>query len=272
MVMEERNGRARVDGQAHAASAAVRVLVVEDNGETRRQTRDRLAAGGVVVVGDVATVGEALTMARECQPAVALLDIALDIGTEGGLGLIGPFVELRIRCIVCSNYELPVWAARAEKYGAAGYLVKGVDTEGDLAAIVKRVAAGGSCWPPRIVERIAALPKLSKREEAALDELRAGTPPKQINAGYSAIRSLKEKLGVPHFINLLPEALRLGYHSLPDPIQEANARRRKSASPEVADLACDDKRGKPGDSPQPERPARSQAKSGRARRSRRPRA
>jgi CheY-like chemotaxis protein len=61
---------------------ALRCLIVDDNAEFLRTARELLTRQGVSVVGGASSSSEALRLADELQPDVALVDI--ELGAESG--------------------------------------------------------------------------------------------------------------------------------------------------------------------------------------------
>jgi CheY-like chemotaxis protein len=61
---------------------ALRCLIVDDNAEFLRTARELLSRQGVNVVGGASSSSEALRLADELQPDVALVDI--ELGAESG--------------------------------------------------------------------------------------------------------------------------------------------------------------------------------------------
>ena len=143
-----------------AAGSAIRVLVVDDSTLVREGLRAVLGTHGktlrIEVVGDAATVAEAVNQTRRLKPDVVLLDIRLPDGS--GLDAcreikrIAPATRVLILTSVASD-ELIHQAVVA---GAQGYLMKEINPDGLVKAIADAFA-GKSVLTPEITERVLRL-------------------------------------------------------------------------------------------------------------------
>ena len=120
----------------------VRVLIADDHPLFREGVAHSLAAEtGLTVVGQAASGEEALRLARDLLPDVALLDIAMP-----GSGGLAASSEIAIACpatkvvmLTVSEHQDDLLAAF--KAGARGYVLKGVSAR-ELANIIRAVADG----------------------------------------------------------------------------------------------------------------------------------
>ncbi len=122
-------------------SAAVRVLIVEDDPRVRTALRSFLAASpGFEVVGVAADAASALKIAREAAPAVVIVDVLLP-RVEHGLGLLRTLTrELGIPAVAIS---IDGWvSADALAAGASRFLDKDSAPE-LLPAALRAVASAG---------------------------------------------------------------------------------------------------------------------------------
>ena len=139
------------------APERVRVLLVDDHAIARNGVRLMLGtAGDIDVAGEAADAQQALDLVRLATFDVALLDISMP-GTNG-LELLR---HLRSQCpdmavLILSTYAEEIYAVRALKQGAAGYLTKDAPTS-VLVDAVRRAAAGRKYVSPSLVEKLAAL-------------------------------------------------------------------------------------------------------------------
>ena len=106
--------------------AALRVLIVDDNGLFLEAARDRLEQGGLRVVGVAATSAEALLRAEELRPEVVLVDIML--GSESGFELARRLAahhrDGESAVILISTYAAADYAGPIAESPAVGFLPK----------------------------------------------------------------------------------------------------------------------------------------------------
>jgi len=119
-----------------------RVLLADDHLLVRAGIRALLGAlPDVEVVGEAATGEEAVVLAQELKPDVALLDISM----QGMNGLeaarrIGEFA-VGVKVIMLSMHASEDYVARALRAGALGYLMKGSASQ-ELERALAAVLAG----------------------------------------------------------------------------------------------------------------------------------
>lgn len=137
---------------------SIRVAIVDDHAIVRQGLSNLLSQAGLEVVGEAANVAEALTLARDEQPDVMLLDIRLKSKTgptereEDGLTALPELqaASPATRIIVLTTYSNPTYFARAVQQGAAGFLVK--DTEPDeIVAAIQSAAAHRHLFDPALL-------------------------------------------------------------------------------------------------------------------------
>lgn len=124
------------------APARIRVLLVEDHVLVRAGLRMLLEADrDLQVVGEVASVVDALRAAAEDSPDVILLD--LDLGGESGLDLIGELrrVAPHARVLVLTALRDAAQHRQAIELGAVGVVLKD-QSQDVLAKALKKVHAG----------------------------------------------------------------------------------------------------------------------------------
>jgi DNA-binding NarL/FixJ family response regulator len=119
----------------------MKVLIVDDHAVVRQGVHRLLASVPDTIVFEAATAHEAMVIARKERPDV----IVLDINLEGASGL-ELLRRLRIetpgvRVLMFSMHAEPIYANRALKAGAYGYVCKSAGAE-ELTAAVLRVAEG----------------------------------------------------------------------------------------------------------------------------------
>jgi DNA-binding NarL/FixJ family response regulator len=126
---------------AHAAP--LKVLIVDDHPAVREALTIRLAdQPDLEVCGEASDFATALQLAASTDPDVAVIDIALKAGS--GIDLIERLKERsrKVRAIVWSMYDEDLYAERALRAGAVGYITKDQATTKIIEAI-RHVLAGG---------------------------------------------------------------------------------------------------------------------------------
>lgn len=127
----------------------MKVFLVDDHEVVRRGVAELLEeADGLTVVGQAATVREALARIPAAGPDVALLDVRLPDGN--GIELCR---DLRstlpdLRCLMLTSYPEEQAMVDAVMAGAGGYVVKDI-TGVDLVAAVTKVGHGESLLDAR---------------------------------------------------------------------------------------------------------------------------
>jgi DNA-binding NarL/FixJ family response regulator len=120
--------------------AIPRVLVVEDDFLIAMQTEVALAAAGFEVVGPAATAEEAIALARDAQPMLAVMDIRLASSRDGIDAARQLYQDLAIRCIFATAHDDAHTRGRAEPYAPLGWLPKPY-TMTSLVAVVAEALA-----------------------------------------------------------------------------------------------------------------------------------
>lgn len=163
----------------------IRILLVDDHTVVRNGVRLMLSSeGDIVVEGEAANAQDALRLVREQDFDVALVDIAMP--GKNGLELLRQLrVEKpKLAVLILSTYSEEVYAVRALKLGAAGYLTKDSPATA-LTAAVRKAASGGKYLSPALAEKLAGMiggggngasshESLSNRELEVLKMIAAG--------------------------------------------------------------------------------------------------
>lgn len=135
----------------------IRVLLVDDHAIARNGVRLMLGtADDIAVTAEAANAHQALDVMRGAPFDVAMVDI-----TMPGMNGLDLLRQLRSRfpataVLMLSTYSEEIYAVRALKQGAAGYLTKDVPAA-VLVEAVRRAAAGRKYVSPALVEKLAAL-------------------------------------------------------------------------------------------------------------------
>jgi DNA-binding NarL/FixJ family response regulator len=132
----------------------IRVLIVEDHPFFRSGLAQWLnQQAGVTCCGEAGSLREAREAVIESLPDVILMDLRLGDGL--GLDLITEITRTHplIRCLALSQFAEDIYAHRALRAGARGYLMKSEATEAVLIAI-ETVMKGGIHLSPRMGGRL----------------------------------------------------------------------------------------------------------------------
>ena len=100
------------------------ILVVEDDFLIAMQMETTLRDAGFNVVGTAATADEAISLARETRPALAVMDIRLASERDGIDAARQLFSEFKIRCIFATAHDDVHTHERAEPFAPLGWLAK----------------------------------------------------------------------------------------------------------------------------------------------------
>lgn len=202
----------------------MKILLVDDHIVVREGVRRLLAGLGGVELVEAATGQEALTLFRSERPDLVLLD--LNLSGIGGLELLRRLLSIneKARIVVFSMHAEPIYAARALRLGARGYVSKSAGAE-ELIAAVKRVAEGGRYVESEIASELAfsqlatedPLQQLTTREIEILRLLGDGNSLSEIaqatGVAYKTVANtcsiIKSKLGVERTADLIRVAIEL---------------------------------------------------------------
>ncbi len=217
-----------------SAAALTRVVVVDDHPAIREAIADTIRSQpGLELCGVAGSAADAFALVRETRPDVAVIDISL--GDAHGLDLVQNLraQHPRLEVVVFSMYDEEVYAERAIRAGARGYVMKSEPTQSVAEAI--RAAAQGEIYlnrraASRILSKVAGgaagrasaepgLEDLTDREMAVFQMLGQGKPTEEIaerlNLSRKTVetyrRRAKEKLGFDTVTELLQFAIRWTY-------------------------------------------------------------
>jgi DNA-binding NarL/FixJ family response regulator len=133
----------------------IRILIADDHDILRAGLKHILQdSGDIVVAGEASDGHQALAQVRAGHWDAVVLDLSMP--GKSGIELIkqikGEFPKLPI--LILSMHKEDLYAVRALKAGASGYLTKESAPE-DLVAAIRKVAAGGKYVTPALGERLA---------------------------------------------------------------------------------------------------------------------
>jgi DNA-binding NarL/FixJ family response regulator len=125
-----------------------RVVVVDDHALFRSGVRAELESH-VDIVGDAASVAEAIEVIAELEPDVVLLDVHLPDGSGADvIAAIAP-EHAAVRFLALSVSDAAEDVIAVIRAGARGYVTKSISVE-DLADAVHRVHDGDAVFSPRL--------------------------------------------------------------------------------------------------------------------------
>jgi|CXWL01.1.fsa_nt_gi DNA-binding NarL/FixJ family response regulator len=171
----------------------IRVLLVDDHDLIRIGLREQLTScQDFSVVGEAASVEQAVELARCLTPQIVLLDLNLPdgSGSQACRRILADAPAIRVLIMtICDDYAAVQEAIEA---GAHGYVLKDIGPDMLLKA-VREVASGASFFHPRSMrtalsassaasgpEKLYGLGKLSRQEQRILPLLGEGRTNKEI--------------------------------------------------------------------------------------------
>lgn len=155
------------------AEGKLRILLVDDHEILRQGLKSLLGQqDGFLIVGEAATVADAIAEAARTNPDVAVLDVRLPDGSG-----VEACREIRsanpnIKVLMLTSYADDDAVFDSIVAGASGYLLKQVRAK-DLVAAIEKVGKGESLLDPNITSQVMdKMRELSKRAPgtAALSE------------------------------------------------------------------------------------------------------
>jgi DNA-binding NarL/FixJ family response regulator len=202
----------------------ISILVVDDHTIVRQGLVSLLGScDDFHVVGEASTGLEAVSQAKECSPAVVLLDLSLpDIS---GIEVIHQLRQEspQSKVVVLSMHAEPEYVRPAIRAGVSGYLIKGSDV-GDLIKALHCAVRGEAMLSPGIarvlLDSAGSTPsdQLSSREHEVLRLVASGKTSREVAVilGISPKtvdnhrHSIMQKLGVHDVVSLTRVAIRDG--------------------------------------------------------------
>jgi DNA-binding NarL/FixJ family response regulator len=205
------------------------VFIVDDHPLVREGLTNLInRQSDLVVCGEAKDSAEALDGMTKERPDVAIIDISLT--NESGLELIKQLVKQfpQVALIVLSMHDEALYAERALRAGARGYVMKH-ETSKNVLTSIRRVIGGDIYVSERIVNRIALrltsarraaasspVERLSDRELEIFQLLGQGRTPSEIardlNLSLKTVQAYcaraKDKFGVTSLTELLRAAIR----------------------------------------------------------------
>lgn len=208
----------------------LRIVLVEDQTILRHSLKVLIENGsGMKVVGEADDGTEAVRLAQELRPDIAVVDISLPTmdGTEATRAIKQACPEVKI--LVLSVHETKGHIRRMLQAGASGYVVKRSAAE-ELLQALRAVAANGVYLDPIVTAKLVGankapvaaetkVEKLSDRETAVLRLIALGHANKEIAAQFNlsvkTVETFKtrsmEKLGLRSRVEIVRYAMNRGW-------------------------------------------------------------
>jgi two-component system, NarL family, response regulator NreC len=141
---------------------SLRVLLADDHGIFRQGVRALLEREGFRVAGEAADGHEAIQMAGNLTPDVAVVDLGMPLlnGLDAAREIIR--VSPRTRTILLTMHAEDPYVARALQAGIRGYVLKSQAAE-DLVQAIREVARGAVYLSPGISQTVVEA-YLAKRD------------------------------------------------------------------------------------------------------------
>jgi DNA-binding NarL/FixJ family response regulator len=132
----------------------VRILIVDDHEIVRNGIRSILQARPQwEICGEAADGHEAVTLAKELQPDVIILDVTMPV--MGGLAAASQILQANraVRVLIFTMHESMTLSKLVQKSGAQGLVVKSQASK-NLIHALEKVLAGETFFPPLHGERL----------------------------------------------------------------------------------------------------------------------
>lgn len=184
----------------HTNDDCVRVMIVDDHPVVRMGLRSLLEeGGGIRVTAEAGTADEAIRCLNADVPDVILVDISLK-GSANGIELTKSITVRypEVPILILSIHDEEIYAERAIRAGAKGYVMKEIAPE-SIQKAVRTVVAGDLYLSEPVMKKILARMSLKRRAQN-------GSPVEQLSdrefeifclfgSGYS-VKDISQKLNI----------------------------------------------------------------------------
>ena len=205
-----------------AGARAVKILIVDDHPIVRSGLRRLLTVEPEIEVREAANGREALSVFREQQPTLVILD--LNLPGVGGLEVLSRLkaIDPDARILVLSMHDDQIHVTRALQAGAAGYISKSAPAD-ELLEAIRRVAGGHTYIEHEIAE------------ELVFSQIRAASHPlKDLSSrDLDIMRLLAEGCTLPQIAN----ALGLSYKTAANSCTRIKAKLAATSTAELIRIA-----------------------------------
>jgi DNA-binding NarL/FixJ family response regulator len=166
------------------AETKITVLLADDHSLVRRGFRRMLEDDeSIEVVGEASNGDEAIALTKQLKPAVVVMDCAMP-GTSGLVAtrkILGDNPTIAV--LMLSMHSEDTLVRQALDTGARGYILKSA-LDLDLAAAVRKVAAGETVLDPSVLKQVSLKGErshgLTPRELEVLQHICAGLSNREI--------------------------------------------------------------------------------------------
>lgn len=176
------------------------ILIVDDHALVRRGLAHLIGAEtDLAVSGEADSAQAALRLLRTSSPALALVDLSLTDGS--GLDLIQDIKREApgVAVLVLSMHDESLYAERALRAGASGYIMKR-EMDGEVITAIRKVLSGGIYLSPRMQAK--ALQQFAAGRRPSPDSPLAGLSDRELE--------ILELMGRGHGTREMASRLRLG--------------------------------------------------------------
>ena len=202
----------------------MKFLLVDDHAVVLEGIRRLLPVHFEAQVSEAGDVESGLVIYERERPDIVLLD--LNLAGTGGLEMLRRILALdaSAKVVIFSMHAEPVYAVRAMKAGARGYVSKSAPVD-ELVAAIRKVSAGGQYIDREVASRIAVsqltaedpMQQLSMREAEILRLLGQGKSltaiSESLGVAYKTVANtcsnMKAKLGVERTADLIRLAIEM---------------------------------------------------------------
>jgi DNA-binding NarL/FixJ family response regulator len=203
-----------------------RILIVDDHPLVRESLKKLIQREpDLVVCGEAENRERAVAMMTSAEPALAIIDLTLK--DSHGLELIKDLRERfpQVQCLVLSMHDEMIYAERAIRAGARGYITK-QEAPAKILLAIRKILKGEIYWSEKvaahIASRVAQAPssaakfgRLTDREMEVFQLIGAGKSTRQIAAtlhiDVSTVETyrarIKEKLNLESGLELICHAI-----------------------------------------------------------------
>ena len=203
----------------------MRVLLADDHQILRDGIRRGLENAGEEVVGEASNGEEAVTLARETQPDIVLMDLSMPVldGVSATRRIISEFPDIKV--VVLTMHDDPPLTLSALEAGASAYLTKGTSFA-DVLDTLRRVLAGEEVLSPQLAASMLTVVEaedpgeelLSSRQTEILQMIADGQSTKQVarelgitqKTVHNHLNAIYRRLDTQSLTHAVLSAVRLG--------------------------------------------------------------